>query len=162
MVSKIVTDRALIVNLVYNFQSISKVVVFVHGVFELIHPGHIAFLKSARNMGDILIVGVYDDKTVESIKGPARPVSSLEERMNVLSALSDTSYIIPLAFPQNEEIIAQLRPNIVVQGEGNEYPLDTSSLGKYQGTLKTVKLYEHYSVTALIHEIKNLPLAHEL
>lgn len=154
MKSKIIDDRAYIVNLVYNFQSIGKVIVFVHGAFDILHPGHIALLEKASEFGEILIVGVYTDEVVASIKGAHYPIMSLHDRMTVLNALTKVDYIIPLQHPDIEQIVIQLKPNIFVQQENSVYRLDTSNLESHKGTIRTIAIAEKYSTTALIQKIK--------
>ncbi len=154
MKSKIIDDRAYIVNLVYNFQSIGKVVVFVHGTFDILHPGHIALLEKAAEFGDILIVGVYTDEVVASIKGANNPVTTLSDRMTVLNALTKVDYIIPLEHPDHEQIVTQLKPNIFVQQQNSVYHLDTSNLESHKGTIRTIAIADKYSTAALIQKIK--------
>ena len=154
MKSKIITDRAYIVNLVYNFQSIGKVIVFVHGTFDILHPGHIGFLETAAKFGDILIVGVYNDEVVAEIKGSHNPVTTLHDRMTVLNALTMVDYVIPLERPDQEQIVAQLKPNIFVQKQGSVYQLDTSELEKHKGTIRTIAIAEKYSTSSLMQKIK--------
>jgi|GEM_PF-6199691 len=154
MKSKIIADRAYMVNLVYNFQSIGKVIVFVHGTFDILHPGHIGLLEKAAEYGDVLIVGVYRDDVVVALKGPNNPITTLADRMTILNALTMVDYVIPLDHPDHEQIVAQLKPNIFVQEQGSEYHLDTSTLEKHKGTIRTIAISEKYSTSALISKIK--------
>ncbi|MDP4010883.1 MAG: adenylyltransferase/cytidyltransferase family protein [Candidatus Roizmanbacteria bacterium] len=154
MRSKIIEDRAFIVNLVYNFQSIGKVVVLVHGTFDILRPRHIELLKKAKELGDVLIVGVYADEIVKAIKGPQRPLVTLSDRMTVLDGLSDINFIIPLQHPEHEQIVSQLKPNIFIHQANSPYHLDTSYLEKYKGTIRSIEVTSEDSTTALIQRIQ--------
>lgn len=94
-----------------------KKVVLVGGCFDILHIGHITFLKNAKKQGDVLIVMVEHDKTVQKLKGENRPVNSQEDRIEVLSALSCVDYILPLeAYPSDadyDELTKKIKPAII-------------------------------------------------
>jgi D-beta-D-heptose 7-phosphate kinase/D-beta-D-heptose 1-phosphate adenosyltransferase len=91
-------------------------VVFTNGVFDLLHPGHVRYLKAARALGDVLIVGVNSDRSVRANKGPSRPVMPEHERVEVLEALAavDAAVIFDEETPQ--AIIDRLEPDVLVKG----------------------------------------------
>jgi rfaE bifunctional protein nucleotidyltransferase chain/domain len=91
-------------------------VVFTNGVFDLLHPGHVRYLKAARALGDLLIVGVNSDRSVRANKGPSRPVMPEQERAEVLEALEavDAAVIFDEETPQ--AIIDRLQPDVLVKG----------------------------------------------
>jgi len=90
-------------------------IVHAHGCFDLLHPGHITLLKEAKEAGDILVVSVTDDKHVN--KGSNRPLMTLKERMNVLTALRVVDYVIPSYAEDCEAILADLKPDVYVKGD---------------------------------------------
>lgn len=95
----------------------SQTIVFTNGVFDILHPGHIELLEFAKEQGDLLIVGINDDQSVERIKGNNRPVFSLEERLEVLKAIEYIDYIIPFAQDTPLELIQQLlRIDVLIKG----------------------------------------------
>ncbi len=103
-------------------KSVDKTVVFTNGCFDIIHGGHIEFLEKARALGDVLVVGLNSDASVRRIKGPDRPIKSEKERANILSALKYIDYITIFDEPTPENLIREIRPDILVKG--NDYKID--------------------------------------
>ena len=95
-------------------RSPDKKVVLCHGVFDLLHPGHIAHLIEAKNLGDVLVVTVTDDQHVN--KGPTRPVQSAPARAIILAALKMVDYVAISEFPNALEVINLVKPDIYVKG----------------------------------------------
>lgn len=93
-----------------------KTVVFTNGCFDIIHPGHITYLKKAKELGDVLIIGVNSDESIKRLKGPERPVNSLSDRMQVLAALSSVDHVIPFSDNTPIELIKQIKPDIYAKG----------------------------------------------
>jgi len=91
-------------------------VVFTNGCFDLIHGGHIHLFRQAKAQGDVLIVAVNSDASVRRLKGPARPVFPLAERMEVLAALADIDYVTWFEEDTPQKIIAALLPDVLVKG----------------------------------------------
>ena len=107
--------------LVSQAKSTGKTVVFTNGCFDLIHGGHIEFLQKAKSLGDILVVGLNSDSSVRSLKGKERPIKSQEERANILSALKYVDYISIFYEDTPEDLIREVRPDILVKG--NDYSI---------------------------------------
>lgn len=92
-------------------------IVYVDGTFDLLHPGHVSFLKKAREHGDYLVVGVHDDPTSESIMCPAMPIMTLQERvLNVLAMKYVDDVIIGAPVIITKELMDQIEPSVVLQG----------------------------------------------
>jgi len=91
-------------------------IVFTNGCFDLVHEGHVAFLNEAKALGDLLIVGVNDDESVRSLKGPGRPVVDLAGRMRLLAALSCVDQVVPFSGPTPAPLIEQVRPHVFAKG----------------------------------------------
>src|SRR5215467_3309649 len=91
-------------------------VVFTNGCFDLLHPGHLRGFEMARELGDVLIVGLNSDASVRQLKGPDRPVIPERERAEILAALEsvDAVVIFDELTPQN--VIARLLPDVLVKG----------------------------------------------
>jgi len=70
-----------------NYKNDGKKIVFTNGCFDILHVGHIRYLKEARSLGDILVIGINSDKSVKKLKGPLRPVNSLSDRVSILSEI---------------------------------------------------------------------------
>ena len=93
-----------------------KTVVFTNGVFDLLHPGHVRYLKAARAEGDALIVGVNSDRSVRAIKGPTRPITTELERAEILSALACVDAAVVFDEDTPAAIIKAIQPDVLVKG----------------------------------------------
>jgi D-beta-D-heptose 7-phosphate kinase/D-beta-D-heptose 1-phosphate adenosyltransferase len=97
-------------------QARGRKVVFTNGCFDLLHRGHVRYLVQARALGDLLVVGLNSDPSVQALKGPARPIVPAEERAEVLAALEAVDYVTIFEEPTPERLIAALQPDILVKG----------------------------------------------
>jgi phosphoheptose isomerase len=93
-----------------------KTVVWTNGVFDVLHVGHLASLRGAKQFGDVLIVGVNGDASVRANKGPERPIYRCEERVALLAALELVDAILVFDDPTPERVLAQLRPDVHAKG----------------------------------------------
>lgn len=93
-----------------------ETVVFTNGVFDLLHRGHVDLLRAARDLGDLLVVGVNSDASVTRLKGPGRPVNGLEDRAVVLAALASVDLVVAFEEDTPLELIRSLVPDILVKG----------------------------------------------
>lgn len=91
-------------------------VVFTNGVFDLLHPGHVRYLQTARSLGDLLIVAINSDRSVRANKGPSRPIMPEQERAEVLEALEAVDVVVVFDQETPQIIIDRIRPNILVKG----------------------------------------------
>ncbi len=100
-----------------------KKLVVTNGVFDILHSGHVAYLEAARNLGDVLLVGITCDSGVRELKGPQRPLNSEIDRAIVLAALQsvDAVYIFPEKTAFN--FLQEIQPDIYVKG--GDYTIDT-------------------------------------
>ncbi|RME02969.1 MAG: D-glycero-beta-D-manno-heptose-7-phosphate kinase [Planctomycetota bacterium] len=94
-----------------------KKVVFTNGCFDILHQGHIAYLRYAKSLGDILVVGVNSDSSVRLLKGEARPFAPLETRMAVLAALEMVDYLVVFEEATPLHLIERIRPHVLIKGE---------------------------------------------
>lgn len=128
--------------------------VFTNGCFDIIHPGHIELLKSARAMGDRLIVGINSDRSVRSIKGPSRPLNSEGDRKAVLEGIRSVDEVVIFNELTPAEIIREIRPDVLVKGgdwdESEIVGADT--VRSYGGEVRTVPIVEGHSTTGLIEK----------
>ena len=93
-----------------------RVVVFTNGVFDLLHPGHVRYLKQARAQGDLLVIGVNADASVRRNKGPERPITPERERAEVLAALECVDAVTIFDEDTPLAIISELQPDVLVKG----------------------------------------------
>ena len=97
-------------------QSQGRCVVFTNGVFDLLHPGHVRYLQTARALGDVLIVGINSDRSVRGNKGPSRPIMPEGERAEVLEALRVVDAVVIFDDETPQAIVDRLKPNVLVKG----------------------------------------------
>jgi D-beta-D-heptose 7-phosphate kinase/D-beta-D-heptose 1-phosphate adenosyltransferase len=102
--------------IVEDLKKKGKRIVFTNGCFDLLHLGHIRYLEKAKSLGDILVVGVNSDRSVQSLKGPERPILPEEERAEILSGLECVDYITLFDELTPLELISSLEPHILVKG----------------------------------------------
>jgi rfaE bifunctional protein nucleotidyltransferase chain/domain len=93
-----------------------KKVVFTHGVFDLIHSGHVDYLSKAKKLGDVLIVGLNSDDSVKRIKGDKRPILNQEERAFILSNIKPVDYVVVFEEDTPANLISEIIPDILVKG----------------------------------------------
>jgi len=91
-------------------------IVFTNGCFDILHAGHVAYLQQARTLGDRLVVAINDDASVQRLKGAARPINSVEQRMAVLSGLGVVDWVTSFADDTPERLLQMLRPDVLVKG----------------------------------------------
>lgn len=91
-------------------------VVFTNGCFDLLHPGHVRYLRQARDLGDALVVALNSDRSVRELKGPNRPILTETERAEVMAALGCVDYVTVFDDPTPRELIATLLPDVLVKG----------------------------------------------
>jgi len=134
-----------------------RVVVFTNGCFDILHPGHTAYLAQARELGDVLVVAINDDDSVRRLKGPERPVNRVEDRARVLAALECVDYVVAFAEDSPARLLSLLRPQLYVKG-GDYTPemLDeTPVVSAYGGEVRTLGYFPDYSTTSLVERISH-------
>ena len=94
-----------------------KQIVFTNGCFDILHAGHVRYLTAARREGDLLVVGLNSDRSVQRIKGPARPLVPQQQRSEVLAGLWCVDFIVIFNEPDPLQVIQSLRPDVLVKGD---------------------------------------------
>ncbi len=94
----------------------SKKIVFTNGCFDIIHAGHVSYLNEAKNLGDVLIVGLNSDESVKRLKGPDRPIVNQNDRAYILANLKPVDYVIIFDQDTPYELIKEIKPNVLVKG----------------------------------------------
>ncbi len=102
--------------IVKNKKDSGKKVVFTNGCFDILHRGHAFYLKEAKKLGDILIVGLNSDESVKRLKGKSRPINSQDDRAYLLSALESVDYVVIFNEDTPYNLIKEISPNILVKG----------------------------------------------
>jgi len=138
-----------------------KRVVFTNGCFDLLHPGHIAGLRAARALGDLLIVGLNSDRSVRELKGRGRPVLSEAARTELLRELRSVDHVVVFDASAPIELVRELRPDVYAKGaDWRDRPTTESEIVRQQGgELAFIDLVSDYSTTAIIESIRAVPLS---
>jgi len=133
----------------------NKKVVFTNGVFDLLHRGHVEYLQKARELGDMLIIGLNSDISVHFIKGPKRPLVNQEDRIIVLSALSCVDYVVLFNEDTPAKLIEYIMPDILVKGADYtvEQIVGAEAVLKNGGRVVPIGLTPGKSTTELIRKI---------
>ena len=98
------------------WRAAGKTVVFTNGVFDILHQGHVRYLRAARAEGDALVVAVNSDRSTREIKGPDRPVNPEHERAEIVAALDMVDAVVVFDEPDPHRIISLLQPDVLVKG----------------------------------------------
>ncbi len=93
-----------------------KKIVFTNGCFDLLHAGHVRYLREAKAAGDVLVIGLNSDRSVRGLKGPGRPLVPEGERAELLAALEMVDYVVIFDRPTPGELIAGISPDVLVKG----------------------------------------------
>jgi D-beta-D-heptose 7-phosphate kinase/D-beta-D-heptose 1-phosphate adenosyltransferase len=131
-------------------------VVFTNGCFDLLHPGHLRGFELARELGDVLIVGLNSDSSVRQLKGPGRPVIPERERAEILAALECVDAVVIFDDLTPREVISRLLPDILVKG--GDWPGD-QIIGREEveaagGRVVSIPVVPGYSTTAILQKIR--------
>lgn len=128
-----------------------KRVVFANGVFDLLHAGHVALLKEARSLGDVLVVGVNSDASTTRLKGPSRPLQPQSDRMAVLDAVRFVDFVTVFEEDTPRALILAIQPDVIVKG--SDYRPDQVVGGDdakaWGGRVHIVSLLDGVSTTRL-------------
>jgi D-beta-D-heptose 7-phosphate kinase/D-beta-D-heptose 1-phosphate adenosyltransferase len=132
--------------------------VFTNGCFDLIHPGHIAYLTEARSLGDRLILGLNTDASVRRLKGTGRPLVPQEGRAAVLAALRCVDAVTLFEEDTPRDLILRVRPHVLVKG-GDYRPeevVGAADLPAWGGVLRILPFVPGYSSSRLMDQLRNL------
>ncbi len=141
-----------------NLRLKSQNIVFTNGCFDILHRGHIHLFCQAKRLGDVLVVGVNDDDSIRRLKGPGRPVFPLQERMEVLSALTDIDYLVSFSQDTPRELIKKIQPDVLVKG-GDWKPEEVVGREEVEaegGKVAVIPYLPGRSTTEIIEKIRQL------
>ncbi len=132
-------------------------VVFTNGCFDILHAGHVSYLRKARAFGDVLVVGLNSDESIRRIKGPSRPVNRENERAKVLSALSFVDMVVIFSEDTPERLIHEIEPDVLVKGADweEENIVGADFVKARGGNVKRIAFEEEVSTTGIIERIKS-------
>lgn len=134
-----------------------KKTVFTNGCFDLIHLGHVDYLSKARDLGDLLVVGVNTDASVRRLKGQSRPLQDENSRAMVLAAFSFVDYVVLFDEDTPAELIKAVQPDILVKGADYkpENIVGYDTVTAKGGQVVTIEFIEGYSTTNIVKKILN-------
>ncbi len=150
-------DREVLVRTLEQEKSKGRKIVFTNGCFDLLHSGHLKLLNEAKNLGDILVVGINSDQSVKRIKGRGRPFVSEKERGALISALDCVDYLVVFGEDTPLRLIKELKPHIIVKG-GDYTPKNVVGkevVEKYGGEVRIIPLVDGISTSVLAERIKS-------
>jgi rfaE bifunctional protein nucleotidyltransferase chain/domain len=134
-----------------------KTIVFTNGVFDILHPGHTRYLRDARALGDVLIVGVNSDRSARAQgKAPDRPINPEGERCEVLAALASVDAVVVFDDDTPHEVINLIQPDILVKGAdwGENAIVGRDIVEARGGKVVRIPLAEGYSTTAILNRVR--------
>lgn len=143
-------------NIIKKLKSENKKIVFTNGCFDILHAGHVRYLKESKKFGDILIVGLNSDVSVKKIKGESRPINPEMDRAEVLAGLEAVSYVVLFDETSPVKLLEEIKPDIYTKGA--DYTVETLPEAKtvlsYGGKIEFIKFLEGRSTTKIIDKIK--------
>jgi len=150
-------DRRHLAAVAATLRRAHKRVVFTNGCFDLLHPGHITLLGKARQLGDVLIVGLNSDDSVRRLKGPTRPILSEEARAQVLGGLDAVDFVAVFGEDTPEELIRLIRPQVLVKGGDytEETVVGAPFVRSYGGEVALIPLVSGNSTTSMVEKMRD-------
>lgn len=132
-----------------------KRIVFTNGCFDIIHAGHVEYLKQSKKLGDVLVIGLNSDDSVRRLKGESRPVNNQSDRAVVLSELKSVDYVCVFEEDTPLELIQTLKPHIITKG--GDYTVSEVVGGEFViangGEVVIIELVPGKSTTAAIKRL---------
>lgn len=157
MNSKIVSAESLS-QISGKLRAQGKKLVVTNGVFDLLHIGHVRYLRAARELGDALAVGLNGDESVRQLKGPSRPLNKEEDRAEILAALESVDFVAIFPETRATRFLETVRPAIYVKG--GDYKPETldaeerAALEKIGAEIRIIPFEKNYSTSQLIDRIR--------
>lgn len=152
-----VVSRKEILNIVKNLKKQGKITVFTNGCFDILHIGHVRYLKESAKCGNVLIIGLNSDLSVKRLKGESRPINNESDRAELLSELGFVDYVVIFEQDSPIELLDEIKPNIYTKGA--DYTIETlpeaKIVMKNGGKVEFINLVEGKSTTNVIKKIEN-------
>ena len=151
-----VVEEDALLEMINESKEHGETVVMTNGCFDILHAGHVAYLEQAKELGDRLIVAVNDDDSVKRLKGPERPVNTMEKRMRMLAALQCVDWVVPFYEDTPTRQICRLAPDILVKGGDNDPDIIPGGdcVRDAGGEVKVLTYIDGVSTTGIISTIR--------
>ncbi|EKV56636.1 D-glycero-beta-D-manno-heptose 1-phosphate adenylyltransferase [Brachyspira hampsonii] len=153
MINKKLIERNNLDTVLNKYREENKKIVFTNGCFDILHRGHVEYLQKARELGDLLILGLNSDDSVKRLKGNDRPINNEIDRAIVLSALECINYISIFDEDTPLELIKIVRPDILVKG--GDYKIENVVGREYSKETVLIDFVDGYSTTNIIKKINS-------
>jgi rfaE bifunctional protein nucleotidyltransferase chain/domain len=141
--------------LIADLKAAGEKIVFTNGCFDLIHVGHVRYLREAKNLGDRLFIGLNSDQSIRRIKDPARPLIPEEQRAEVLAALECVDYIVLFDEDDPYNLIKEVQPDVLVKGA--DWSMDkiigADLVSSYGGEVQRIQWVPSISTSEIINRI---------
>ena len=139
---------------VAHYKAKNKKIVFTNGCFDLLHVGHVRYLAEAKSLGDVLIVAVNTDRSVQVLKGPTRPIQNENDRCEILAALESVNHTILFDEETPLKLIERIKPDLLVKGGDWEISQIVGSdfVLKNGGDVRSLQFIQGCSTTSLIEK----------
>jgi rfaE bifunctional protein nucleotidyltransferase chain/domain len=149
-------SRQEIASLTASWRSQGRSIVFTNGVFDLVHPGHLRYLRYARTLGDALVVGINSDRSVRANKGPSRPITPDRERAEVLAAFECVDAVTVFDEETPHDLIAAIQPDVLVKGAdwAEDAIVGRDIVEARGGRVVRVPLEPGHSTTRIVEQIR--------
>ena len=148
-----ILSRDALKNRVATWRQQGESVILTNGCFDLLHVGHVRYLRAAKKLGGRLIVAVNSDESVQTLKGEGRPLMPAEERAEILAALADVDAVVIFSEPDVRALIREIHPDI--QAKGTDYTAESvperNDVLAYGGRVEIVGDPKDHSTTEIIH-----------
>ena len=158
MIKDKITKREALAAICEKLRSKGKTIGFTSGAFDLLHAGHVDYLEKARQMCDVLIVGINSDSSVSQYKGDNRPIINEKHRVRVVAALEAVDYVFVFKERRNKKNIEVIRPHYYIKA-GDYTPDQLTSkkiVESYGGEVKIIPVEEELSTTHIMEKIRSL------
>jgi D-beta-D-heptose 7-phosphate kinase / D-beta-D-heptose 1-phosphate adenosyltransferase len=135
-----------------------ETIVFTNGCFDVVHRGHVEYLKFCRSQGDIVVVGLNSDNSVKIIKGPERPINNQHDRAAVLAELESVDYITIFDEPDPLNLIKMVKPDVLIKGQDwqDKGVIGSEFVKSYGGKVVLAPLVEGKNSTSIIEKMKSV------
>ncbi len=138
-----------------NWRKQSRKVVFTNGCFDLIHPGHVRLLETARAKGDVLVVAINSDDSIRRLKGPNRPILPQTDRAEILAAMAAVDAVTIFSEDTPCPLLERLLPDVLVKGaDWSHWIAGREIVEASGGEVVAIPFEEHYSTTDLVQTIR--------
>ncbi len=142
--------------MIETYRRQGKKIVFTNGCFDLLHIGHVRYLEQAATLGDVLIVGINSDTSVQKLKGPNRPIQNENDRAEILASLKAVDHTVLFTEDTPYNLISKILPNVLVKG-GDWTPdqiVGSDIVLANNGEVKSLIFIDGKSTTKIIEKSK--------